>query len=89
MAEPAAGMTLTVRYFAGAAAAAGVPHEQVELPAGADVAALRAELTRRHPALAPVLVVASLLIDGVAAQDPARALTAASGVDVLPPFSGG
>ena len=58
--------TLAVRYFAGASAAARTPGEDVVLPGGADVAALRAELVRRHPPLGPVLEVASLLVDGVA-----------------------
>lgn len=89
MAEPAAGMTLAVRYFAGASAAAGTPGEDVVLPGGADVAALRSELVRRHPPLGLVLEVASLLVDGVAAREPGRVLDDARTVDVLPPFSGG
>ncbi len=80
---------LTVRYFAGAAAAAGVHDETVELPAGADVSALRETLGRRHPRLVPVLGVAGLLLDGVAAREPERPLDGVLCVDVLPPFAGG
>lgn len=81
--------TLAVRYFAGAAAASGTTGEDVVLPAGSDVAALRGALVARHPGLAPVLEVATLLVDGVAAREAARSLDGARGVDVLPPFSGG
>jgi molybdopterin converting factor small subunit len=78
-----------VRYYAGAAAAAGVEQEPVELPAGGDVAALRAHLAAARPALAPVLAVSTVLVDGVPASDPARSLEGAARVDVLPPFAGG
>jgi molybdopterin converting factor small subunit len=80
---------LTVRYFAGAAAAAGRDDEVLELPEGADVAALRELLGRLHPRLAPVLAVAGLLLDGVAATAHDRALDDVQQVDVLPPFAGG
>lgn len=78
---------VTVRYFAGAKAAAGIGEEQVN---AADVAELRLELSRRHgPALDKVLSVATLLVDGLAAKDPATALPAGATVEVLPPFAGG
>ena len=80
---------LQVRYYAGAAAAAGVEEEPVELPAGGDVAALRTHLARLRPALVPVLAVSTVLVDGVPASDPARSLDGATRVDVLPPFAGG
>ena len=78
-----------VRYFAGAAAAAGVPEEAVEVPAGSDVAALRARLASSRPGLAPVLAVSTVLVDGTPASDPATGLDGARQVDVLPPFAGG
>jgi molybdopterin synthase sulfur carrier subunit len=78
-----------VRYYAGAAAAAGVPEEPVEVPAGTRVAGLRALLAERHPALAPVLAVSTLLLDGTPASDPQAVADAAAQVDVLPPFAGG
>ena len=78
-----------MRYYAGAAAAAGVEEEPVELPAGGDVAALRTHLAGLRPALGPVLAVSTVLVDGVPASDPARSLDGATRVDVLPPFAGG
>ncbi len=83
------GNRLQVRYFAGAAAAAGVHEETVDLPVDSDVRALRDALGRRHPPLVPVLVVAGLLLDGVAAREPGRRLDGVRQVDVLPPFAGG
>jgi molybdopterin converting factor small subunit len=78
---------VTVRYFAGAKAAAGVGEEQVH---AADVAELKAVLAQRHgPALGKVLAVATLLVDGLAAKDPATVLPAGVTVEVLPPFAGG
>jgi molybdopterin converting factor small subunit len=78
---------VTVRYFAGAKAAAGVAEEQVD---AADVAELKAVLGERHgPALDKVLAVATLLVDGLAAKDPATVLPAGVTVEVLPPFAGG
>ena len=78
-----------MRYYAGAAAAAGLDEETVEVPGGADVASLRARLVELRPALAPVLAVSTVLVDGVPASDPARTLAGATRVDVLPPFAGG
>jgi molybdopterin synthase sulfur carrier subunit len=78
-----------VRYYAGAAAAAGVPEEAVEVPAGTRVADLRALLADRHPGLGAVLAVSSLLLDGTPASDPSASTDGAAQVDVLPPFAGG
>lgn len=80
---------VTVRYFAGAAAATGVPQELVPLTAGCDVAGLRDTLARRHPRLGPVLASATLLVDEVAVAEPGAVLDGALEVDVLPPFAGG
>jgi molybdopterin converting factor small subunit len=78
---------VTVRYFAGAKAAAGVAEEKID---AADVAELKALLGERHgPALDKVLAVATLLVDGLAAKDPATVLPAGATVEVLPPFAGG
>ncbi len=81
--------TLLVRYYAGAAAAAGVPEETVEVPAGSDVAALRRRLASTRPGLATVLAVSTVLVDGTPASDPTTGLDGAAQVDVLPPFAGG
>lgn len=79
---------VTVRYFAGARAAAGVAEEA--LAAGATVAELVADLEARHgPGLGKVLAVASVLVDGLTCHDRDVALPAGSTVDILPPFAGG
>ncbi|WP_018682556.1 MoaD/ThiS family protein [Actinokineospora enzanensis] len=81
---------VTVRYFAGARAAAGVREEKVSLPVETTVGDAVAALGERHgEALTRVLRSASFLVDGVAVRD--RALRLADGVelDVLPPFAGG
>jgi molybdopterin synthase sulfur carrier subunit len=82
-------VTVSVRYFAGARAAAGVEQEQVSVPAPATVGALIGELADRHGAgLARVLAASSYLVDEVV-SGPERPLAAAARVDVLPPFAGG
>ena len=80
---------MTVRYFAGARAAAGVSEEV--LPAGAGtLATLLDGLAARHgPKLATVLASASFLVDGVAWHNREATVPAGANVDVLPPFAGG
>lgn len=81
-------MPLTVRYFAGARAAAGIAEETV--PAGPNLDELARELAGRHGArLAAVLGVASFLVDGVTWHDRRAPLPAGATIDVLPPFAGG
>lgn len=83
-------MTVVVRYFAAARAAAGVETERVELPEGATVSAALAGLRERHgPEFARVLERCSFLLDEVAVRDHAGALHPDSVLDVLPPFAGG
>ncbi|MBX6354446.1 MAG: MoaD/ThiS family protein [Micromonosporaceae bacterium] len=84
-------MSLTVRYFAGARAAAGTTEETLTLPAAASsLTDLLDELAARHgPQLAKVLAVASFLVDGAACRDRAAQLPDGATVDVLPPFAGG
>jgi molybdopterin synthase sulfur carrier subunit len=79
---------LTVRYFAGARAAAhGLRSEQV---AAETLTGLVSTLTDRHgERLAVVLKAASFLIDGLTSHNPEAALPADATVDVLPPFAGG
>ncbi len=80
--------TLTVRYFAGARAAAGTATER--LPAGGTLGELTETLAKRHgERLARVLEVASFLVDGVVCRDRGRRLPPGAVVDVLPPFAGG
>lgn len=83
------GTTVLVRYFAGAAAAAGLTEEKVTVPVGSTLAVLVEELVDRHgPGLARVLAAASFLLDEVTG-DAGRPLHDGALVDVLPPFAGG
>ncbi len=80
--------TVTVRYFAGARAAAGRPEETAT--GGRSLDDLLTELADRHgERLAAVLRVASFLVDGVTCHDRRAPLPAGATIDVLPPFAGG
>jgi molybdopterin synthase sulfur carrier subunit len=86
-------VSVSVRYFAGAQAAAGVAEEQLTLsspPASPlTVRDLVSELVARHgPNLARVLAASSFIVDEVTAG-PERPLDDGAQVDVLPPFAGG
>jgi molybdopterin converting factor small subunit len=80
---------VSVRYFAGAAAAAGVTEERLDLAAPVTVSSLRDTLVTLRPGLAPVLAVATLLLDGSATREPSADVLDGASVDVLPPFAGG
>jgi molybdopterin converting factor small subunit len=82
----AAAATVTVRYWAGARAAAGVDSDIVT--GCATVADAVAEVTRLRPALVPVAAVSSLLLEGRPAE-PGATLSAGAVLEVLPPFAGG
>jgi molybdopterin converting factor small subunit len=82
-------VTITVRYFAAARAAAGSESEQLALRAGATVGELVDTLGGRSPELASVLSRCSYLCDGMAVRDQAQPLQAGNTIDVLPPFAGG
>jgi molybdopterin synthase sulfur carrier subunit len=86
-------LTVVVRYFAAARAAAGVPEEKLTLPAPSTVSeVLRAAVTRHGNRLEQVLARCSYLLDEVAVHAAAaEATTVADGdaLDVLPPFAGG
>jgi molybdopterin synthase sulfur carrier subunit len=80
---------ITIRYFAGARAAAGTESEQLAVGAGTALETVVDQLSERHgPALARVLEASSFLIDEVAG-DRRRIVPAGAVVDVLPPFAGG
>jgi molybdopterin synthase sulfur carrier subunit len=80
---------VTVRYFAGAQAAAGTGEEQVPFPGARPLEELAGELARRHgPGLARVLEAAAFLIDEVPGPRD-RVVPTGATVDVLPPFAGG
>lgn len=77
---------VTVRYWAGARAAAGVDSDTVT--GCATVGEAVTAVTRLRPALEPVTAVSSLLLEGVPADRDA-ALPAGAVLEVLPPFAGG
>lgn len=79
--------TVTVRYFAGAAEAAGCEQEPLEASTLADLRT--AMLTRHGKPLERVLTRCSLLVDGRRTDAPDTPLPAGATVDVLPPFAGG
>jgi len=81
--------TVTVRYFAAAAEAAGLEEETLAAAdAGTTVGELRDLLVDRYgAAMARVVANGSFLVDGVVRRDAAAPLGAS--VDVLPPFAGG
>ena len=79
----------TVRFFAGARAAAGTKEDSIASPPGGTVGDVLAAAVRRHGAdLDRVLSRCSFLLDGVHAE---RAAPVSGGqtLDVLPPFAGG
>jgi molybdopterin converting factor small subunit len=82
-------VTVTVRYFAAARAAAGVDDEAVDVDEAATVADLVEVLRARGPELARVLARCSYLRDGIAVRDITTPLAPAQTIDVLPPFAGG
>lgn len=77
--------TVTVRYWAGARAAATVSMDT--LPAGSVENILAAAVAAR-PALAPVVALCSVLVDGLRSEADTVVAPGAV-VDVLPPFAGG
>ena len=83
-------LTIVVRYFASARAAAGAEEEKVQLASGASVSDAVAELRRLHPSSLPrILDAVTYLLDGIAVRDLTRPLRDGAELDVLPPFAGG
>lgn len=81
---------VTVRYFAAARAAAGLPSEDVDVRDDATVDdALDAIATRHGESLRNVLARCSFLLDSVAVRDRTTPLPPDAELDVLPPFAGG
>ena len=82
----AGAVDVTVRYWAGARAAAGRDSDVV---AGArTVGEVLDAATALHPPLEPVAAVSTLLLDGLAVGREA-AVRPGAVVEVLPPFAGG
>ncbi len=79
---------MQVRFFAGAAEAAGVEERHVAADGlnGHDLVALLGDGNEK---LGRVLAVSSLLADGARVSDLAAPLGSVERVDVLPPFAGG
>jgi molybdopterin converting factor small subunit len=80
--------TLTLRYFAAAAEAAGCEQESIDAVGNGTLADLRRFLESRYgEPMRQVLSAGSFLVDGTVRTDdvPVRGST----VDVLPPFAGG
>ena len=80
-------MTVTVRYFAGARAAAGVDTESRD---AGSLQELVGQIVDAHgERLERVLTACSFLVDGTSTRDGALVLAPGAVVDVLPPFAGG
>ena len=79
--------TVTVRYFAGARAAAGV---DTETRSAGSLDELLGQIVAAHgQRLERVLTACSFLVDGTQTRDRSHELPPGSVVDVLPPFAGG
>jgi molybdopterin synthase sulfur carrier subunit len=83
-------VTVSLHYWAGAKAAAGVSEEKIDARSVAEALEV-ARRQRSDPRFDRVLQLSSVLIDGRAAhlEDLERQLTHAVQVEVLPPFAGG
>jgi molybdopterin synthase sulfur carrier subunit len=80
--------TLTVRFFAAAADAAGTEQEAWDLGEEPTLGVLRAQLVERFgDPMRQVLATGSFLVDGVVRRDDGP--IEGDRVDVLPPFAGG
>lgn len=87
-AETGTEISVTVRYFAAAAEAAGCEEETIELNEGATLGSLKSVLIERYGDLMRRVVESgSFLMDGVVRRDDAHPVE--ERVDVLPPFAGG
>lgn len=83
-------ISLTLRYFAAAADAAGGPEERIEVPAGTTLAGLREQLAGRDLEMARVIPVCSYLVNSLSTPaDSLTPLAQGDAVDILPPFAGG
>lgn len=80
---------MRIRYFAGAAEAAGVAEENIDAEFEVTVADLVEQLGSDRDRLAKVLAVSTVLIDGQATRSRTEIVAPGAQVDVLPPFAGG
>jgi molybdopterin synthase sulfur carrier subunit len=90
MLESNAMVSVSLHYWAGARAAAGVAEEAIEAQSVAEALRLACQ-QRSDPRFERVIKMSSVLIDGRAAhqEDLERQLTEAVQIEVLPPFAGG
>jgi sulfur-carrier protein len=90
MLETNARVLVSLHYWAGARAAAGVAEQEIEARSVADALQLARD-ERADPHFDKVIKASSVLIDGVTAHpaDLERQLTAPVRVEILPPFAGG
>ena len=80
---------MLIRYFAGAAEAAGADTTEVAVSSGSTLAEVVRALGEGNPRLAQVLEHCTFLLDGRAAPSLSVPLESIGAVDVLPPFAGG
>lgn len=81
-------MNTRVLLFAAARERARSEAVEVDLPAPATVAELRAALAAQYPALAAVLARSAIAVNGRYAA-PSQAVTPGADVALIPPVSGG
>jgi sulfur-carrier protein len=81
---------VSLHYWAGARAAAGVAEEEIEARSVAEALRFACD-ERSDPHFDRVIKASSVLIDGLAAHpaDLERSLAAPVRVEILPPFAGG
>jgi sulfur-carrier protein len=83
-------MTVTIRYFAAARAAAGVKAETLELPGECALEQLLAVISERHgQRLSRVLYGCSFFLNETSVPRRKARVTPDCVLDVLPPFAGG
>jgi sulfur-carrier protein len=90
MLETNAKVFVSLHYWAGARAAAGVAEEEIEARSVAEALRLACD-ERSDPHFDKVIQASSVLIDGLTAHpaDLERPLTTPVRVEILPPFAGG
>ena len=90
-------MRVRTRYFAAARDAAGLADEVIDVDSGTSIAAMRALLIERHPALQTVLRQSRLALnqrfvvdtDVVVDDEAANGVGSAVELAVIPPVAGG
>lgn len=85
-------ISVTVRYFAAARAAAGIDEESMAFPGATPVTVqtvIDAVASEHGDSLTTVLSRCSYLHNAVVVRDPSAAISDGDAIDVLPPFAGG